>query len=55
MALVDRLGECMRNPVDFVGKPVLDARSLGSATGLIEEMMELLGILSHACWVSMLL
>ena len=33
-ALMDRHGECMRNLVDFVGKPVLDARSLGRATGL---------------------
>ena len=34
VALMDRVGECMRNSVDFVGKPVLDARSLGRATGL---------------------
>ena len=34
MALMDRLGECMRNLVDFIGKSVLDARCLGRATGL---------------------
>ena len=34
MALMDRLGECMRDLVGLVGKLVLDARCLGRATGL---------------------
>lgn len=37
VALMDRLGDCMRNLVGFVGKPVLDARGLGRATGLHER------------------
>ena len=34
VALMDRLGECMRDLVGLVGKLVLDARCLGRATGL---------------------
>ena len=39
VALMDGLGDCIRNLVGFVGKPVLDARAWAVQQVFMKEMM----------------